>query len=57
MFAGLALAPHRVLAADSLAPPAWNSLAGIVADGLGGFAFVDTNASARNSRYYRAVSP
>jgi galactosylceramidase len=49
MFAGLALAPHRVLAADSLA--------GVVADGLGGFAFVDTNASARNPRYYRAVSP
>ena len=56
-FAGLAFARHRVLAVGSLDHPAWTNLTMVVADGLGAFACVDTNASTRNQCYYRAASP
>ena len=56
-FSGIPFASHRILAAGSLANPAWTNLAAIFADGLGRFTFADTNVSAGNSRFYRATSP
>jgi hypothetical protein len=56
-FTGLAFAPHRILAANTLQQPAWSNLAALVADGVGSFAWTDTNASTQPERFYRAVSP
>ena len=56
-FVGLVFAPHRVLASATLAPPAWSTVASVLADGLGSFTWADTNTATRSQRYYRAVCP
>jgi hypothetical protein len=54
-FLGFPFAPHRILAADSLAQAGWTDLGLTFADGLGEVGFVDTNATIQ--RFYKAVSP
>src|ERR1051326_2737796 len=56
-FLGFPFAPHRILAANSLAQTGWTDLGAGFADGLGDITFTDTNAAANMQRFYRAVFP
>jgi galactosylceramidase len=56
-FLGFPFAPHRILAANSLAQTGWTNLAVRFADGLGDITLLDTNGAAIVQRFYRAAFP
>ena len=57
-FAGFPFVSHSVLAATNLIHPLWANLALVASDGLGNFAWTDTNGAVFGAqRFYRIAAP
>jgi galactosylceramidase len=56
-FNGLPFYLHRILTASSITGSTWSNLAGVSADGLGSFQYIDLTDFQKPKKFYRAVFP